>query len=328
MDGVVECGKCGVIMAKAMNSRPRFSATSSSPPVAEPAAPVSVDQAEAGPKPASLAAITVALAAVALAAWWLNFPSSSSVSSDAYINLRHQFALSAPREWLQLTPENFKQVIEEYKDRFPKELMQFIDKPQFEVSFIKIPSRSEEFSPSINVVVMPLKQNLPPLTESRKDEAVKMIGAEMERYVRDYSMESSSIVTVDELASLQITGNVPLKIVLQPAVPIKSEKRAFGMHHVVGHTEEVSTTYELRMLQTMVPGKKRGYVITYTGEAGSFSEVAPVFDGVTKSFRVLERPPRFGSVVTGALNGGLIGAGIYLFYVFIGRLMLALSKQS
>jgi hypothetical protein len=40
-----------------------------------------------------------------------------------------------------------------------------------------------------------------------------------------------------------------------------------------------------------------------------------------ETFRLLERPPRFGGIVMGALNGGLFGAGLYLGGLVIGRLV-------
>jgi hypothetical protein len=280
-----------------------------------------------GAKPAPLIVIGLLLIIVAAAAWWLNSPSPTDLLPDAYVNIKHRFALAPPREWLQLTPENFKQIIEEYKDRFPKELQAMIAKPGFEVSFIRIPGTPDEFAPSFNVVVMPLKQNLPPLTGSEKDDAARTITTEFKKHIKDYTMESSSIVEVDGLASLQITGTAPLTVVLEPSKPVMSEKGAFGLQHVIGHTQEVSKTFLLKTHQVLVPGRKRAYVISFTAEEGGFAEVAPVFRSVTESFRVMERPPRFGPIIMGSLNGGLIGAGLYLFYVFIGRVIIALSSR-
>jgi hypothetical protein len=261
-------------------------------------------------------------------AWWLNYPRSGDVPDGAYVNMKHRFALSAPPDWLLITPGNFKQIMAEYKDRFPRDLQTIVANPGFEVSFVRIPATAEEFAPSLNVVVMPLKQNLPPLTESDKGEAVKAITMEMGKHLRDYTMESSSIVPVDGLASLQITGTASLAMVLEPSRPVMSEKGAFGLQHVVGHTQEVSKTFILKAHQVFVPGRKRGYVISFTAEAAGFPDVAPVFQSVTRSFRVMERPPRFGPVMMGALNGGLIGAGLYLLYVFSGRVIIALSSRS
>lgn len=322
-DGTVECAKCGVIMAKVLKT-PLHQAAISPTPTPAPDVYSEPDPAQ---KPAPLIAVFPAFIVVVVAAWWLNFPSSSPLPIDAYVNLKHQFALSAPREWLQLTPENYQQMMEEYKDRFPREMRPFIEKPGFEVSFVKIPSAPGEFSPSINVVVMAMKGDLPPLTEPEKEDAVKMLVPEMEKYIKDYALESASIVDVDGLASLRIVGNAPMTVVLQPSTPVMSEKGAFGWQHVVGHTQEVSKTFDLHAVQTLVPGKKRGYIISYTGESGSFSDAAPVFDEVTASFRVMERPPRFGPVVSGAMNGGLIGAGLYLFYILVGRVIMLFTKK-
>ncbi|MEK6744152.1 MAG: hypothetical protein AABZ15_11095 [Nitrospirota bacterium] len=314
-------------MAKAMRAASRPAPPA--PPAAAPLSTATTPSPEAEPekRPAPLALIGLLLIVAAAAAWWLNFPSSSGLFPDSYVNSRHQFALTPPREWLQLTPENFKQLIEEYKDRFPKELRSLITKPGFEVSFVRIPASPEEFTPSLNIVVIPMKQNLPPLTGADKDEAVKSITTELKKHIKDYTMESSSIVEVDGLASLQIMGSAPLTVILEPSKPVMSEKGAFGLQHVVGHSQAVMRTFTLRSEQLMVPGRKRAYVISYTADEGGFAEVAPVFRSVTGSFRVMERPPRFGPVVMGALNGGIIGAGIYVFYIFVGRVMIALSNR-
>lgn len=326
-ESAVECGKCGIVIAKALKVR-------QSPSPAIPAAPraAASDQPVASPedakKPAPLILVALLLLATGVAAWWLNFPASNALPDGSYVNLKHQFALSAPAEWLQLTPENFKQIMEEYKDRFPRQFGELIGKPGFEVGFVRIAGSATDFSPSFNVVVMPLKGNLPPLTESEKDKAAETIVGEMKQSIDDYSMESASIVSVDGLASLQIVGSAPLTVVLQKSEPIMSEPGAFGWKHVVGQTEEVKKTFTLKAHQVLVPGKKRGYIISYTGEAGTFADVAPVFNSVTESFRVLERPPRFGPILMGALNGGLLGGCGYFAFIFIGRLFLLFAKQA
>ena len=326
-DGTVECGKCGVIMAKALRSPAR--PASPSPPAAAPLPGSPIPSSETGPekRPAPLVLIAFLLAAVIVMAWWLNYPRPGDVPDGAYVNMKHRFALSAPPDWLLITPGNFKQIMAEYKDRFPRDFQTIAANPGFEVSFVRMPATAEEFAPSLNVVVMPLKQNLPPLTESAQHEAAKVITTEMGKTPEDYTMESSSIVAVDGLASLQITGTASLAVVLEPSRPVMSEKGAFGLQHVAGHTQAVSKTFILKALQ-VVPGRKRGYVISFTAEASSFPDVAPVFQSVTRSFRVMERPPLFGPVMMGALNGGLLGAGLYLLYVFSGRVILALSSRS
>lgn len=339
-EAAVECGKCGVIIAKAMKARQQqpdpaqpptppaaqITKPTELPPTVSPATSLSQDADEK--KPAPLILLVPLLLAVVAAAWWLNFPRSNALPEGSYVNLKHQFALSAPAEWLQLTPENFKQIMEEYKDRFPAAMRNLISKPGFEVGFVRIEGSSADFSPSFNVVVMPLKSDLPPLTESEKARAVESIVGEMKKQIEDYAIESASIVTVDGLASLQLVGAAPMTMVLQKSEPILSEKGAFGMSHVVGHTEELKKTFMLKAHQLLVPGKKRGYIISYTGEADAFANVAPVFSAVTESFRVMERPARFGPVLMGALNGGLIGAGGYLFYIFVGRLFMLFSKKA
>jgi hypothetical protein len=324
-DGAVECGKCGVIIAKAMRPSPHRPA-SAAPPAPLPSANEPEATASA-PGPATAALIGLALLALIGAAWWLNFPSASALPDGAYINQKHRFAFAPPAEWLQLTRENAKQVFEQHQDRFPPEIRSMVANPGFEVSYTRLAAEPSEFSPSLNVVVMELKEDLPPLTESDREKAARTIFGELARMLNTYQPGSSSLVDVDGIRSLQLTGTASLDVVLEPSQPIMSEKGAFGLSHVTGHTPEVRKTFELRSVQLFVPGKKRAYVISYTAEASAFGESAATFDLVTASFRVMDRPPRFGPVLRGALNGGLVGGGLYLFVQFIGKLVLVLGGR-
>lgn len=333
-DGAVECAKCGVIIAKAMrpaSPRPAAPARSAAPPAAPAAPPFPSSEPPAAPDPAATPAmvllIGLTLAAFIAAAWWLNAPSPSPLPEGAYINQKHRFAFAPPPEWLQLTKENAKQVFEQYKDRFPPELRSLVSNPSFEVSYLRLAGTAAEFSPSLNVVVMEMKQNLPPLTESEKEEAAQKIFSELAKANMNYRPESSAIVEVDGIRSLQLIGTASIEFVVEPSQPILSGPGAFGMTRVTGHTQEVRKTFELRSVQLLVPGKKRAYIISYTGENAAFADVAATFDIVTGSFRVMERPPRFGSITMGALNGGLLGGGIYLFIQFIGKLVIVFGGR-
>ncbi len=328
-DTAVECGTCGVIIAKALKARQQPAAMPSPPSSAPPPADGVADaRAEEGTHAAPLYLVVPLLIAILAAAWWLNFPLSGELTPNAYVNLKHQFALSAPPDWLQLTPENFKQLAAQYADRLPKQFAQVSANPGFEVGFVKLSDNQTDFAPSLNIVVMPFKKNLPTLTESERNLASESIVAEIKKRIAGYTVETTSIVTVDGLASLQIVGSAPMTLVLKPSEAIMSEPGAFGLIHAIGQTEAVTKTFTLKTNQILVPGKKRGYVITYTGDADTFDEVVPLFNGVTTSFRVIERPPRFGPIVMGALNGGLIGGGIYALYILIGKLFLLFAGKA
>src|SRR5512139_2887424 len=120
-DGLAECGKCGVVIAKAMRpAAPRPAASPSPSPAPAPMptgdpAPVPDDAAS----PGVVVLIGLLLLVFAGAAWWLNFPSIAPLPEGAYINEKHRFAFAPPAEWLQLTRENAKQIFEQHQDRLP-----------------------------------------------------------------------------------------------------------------------------------------------------------------------------------------------------------------
>jgi hypothetical protein len=320
-DGAIECGKCGVIIAKALKAQqspaaPRPAPTARQAPPPAPSLPKSSNDK----KNMSLTAIVSLLVVATVVFWWINFPLANKIPEGAYVNMKHQFALSAPRDWLQLTPENAKRIFEENKDRFTgsfgDSIRDSVSKPGVEVGFIKMPDTATEFSPSINVVVVPLQ--MPPLSESEKDKAADVLVKEMRKGLAGYAKESASLIKVDGLLSLEIVGTVPFTFVSQKSEPIMGVG-AYGRQQVVGYKPEVKKKFTMKLRQLFVPGKKRSYLITYTGEAASFAEVAPIFDSITESFRVLQRPPRFGRITRLTLDGGLFGLTLALTYLFIRR---------
>lgn len=317
-DGYPECQKCGVVFAKVLKSASLPSAIHAVPE--ENASPLPEDSQTEKP-PAPLYAVVLLILFIAGVGWWLHFPSGLSMPQNAYISSPKGFALSPPPEWVMITPQNYEKIMEQYKDLFPQKLRKHLLKPGFEVSFVKIPEGETEFTPSFNVVAVPFKGNLPALTESEKENAAKIISEEMSKHLDTYQLESSAIVKVDKLASLQITGTAALTLIFKPSSPIMSEPGAFGMRHVVGHTEKISKEFKLKTVQNFVPGHGKGYIISCTHDETAYPEVEPAFNAVMESFRVLDRPPRFGPVIMGAFNGGLIGAGGYLLWILLGRLV-------
>lgn len=318
-DGLAECQHCGVIFARI----PKPAQHSDTPGRAAEPVHDALPDSEIDPeekKPAPLAAIALAVALIAGALWWLNFPSGLPRNQATHVHQEKGFALTPPPDWLMLTASNYQDILKPYKDHFPKELRRFMAAANFEISFVKIPEKIGEFTPSLNVIAMPLKGPLPPLTEREKDKAVAVVSGEMSRLLDTYQLVSSRITEIDKLKSLEINSTASVKVVFSPASPIYSEPGAFGFRHVTGHTQEVSRTFEFKTLQTMVPGKRWAYIISCSFETADFSNAEAICKNVVSSFRVSERPPRFGSIAMGALNGGLIAAGLYLLYILSRRL--------
>lgn len=318
-DGLAECQHCGVIFARipAPGPGPDMAGHAAEPDDAAPPDPGLGEK-----KPASLAAIGVALALIVGALWWLNFPSGLPRTKATHVNQEKGFALTPPADWLMLTASNYQDILKPYQDHFPKELRRFMSAANFEISFIRIPEKIGDFTPSLNVIAMPLKSALPPLTAGEKDKAVGVVSGEMSRLLDTYQLSSSRITEVDKLKSLEISSTASVKVIVTPSTPIYSESGAFGFRHVTGHTREVARTFEFRTLQTLVPGKRWAYIISCSFENADFQNTESICKAVVNSFRVKDRPPRFGSIAMGTLNGGLIGAGLYLLYILARRLGL------
>lgn len=318
-DGLTECQRCGVIFAKI----PRTPAAGLGPARLHPTAADDDAPAIEDPatdRPAPLAAIAVALTVLVAALWWLNFPRGGSLGDAAQVDAEKGYAFRPPADWLVLTPSNYEQMLKPYQNRFPKELRRFIDKARFDISFWRMPEREGDFAPSINLIAMPLKGQLPPLNENEKDKAAEAISGQMSKLIDTYRLQNSRIVEVDGLKALQLSSTASLRVIVKPAEAIYSEPGAFGLRQAIGRTEEESRQFDMKSVQTFVPGKHFGYLLSCNFEAADPHDSEATCRRVVDSFRVTDRPPRFGRIAMGALNGGLIAAAGFLAWLLLRRL--------
>lgn len=273
-------------------------------------------------KPAPLPLVLLALAVLVGIGWWLNFPQAEPVLDGSHTDQKNSFAVKAPPDWLLVTPDNYQAIMQQYRDKIPREVSAMFGKgaPGFAVSFLRIPANEKDFSPNFNVVVVDTKgKNLPALTESEKSKAAAVVSGEISRHIRGYKMNEATITEVDGIDSLQIVGGAEITVTTKPSEPIVVQG-PYGRRQFVGRTEAETETYRMRVLQTMVPGSKKAYVVSFMYDDLKTPEMDSVHRQILESFRVLERPPRFGGIFMGALNGGLIGAGIYLLGFCAARL--------
>lgn len=307
------CAGCGIIYAKYDPARNSI-----------PEAPLPPPAKESGAGPLGITIITLLVVVIAATLWWLNFPQSGALPVGAIVNQKSHFAYSAPTDWLTITPQNYDKVMAELKDHFPADLRGLMSNrhPGFVASHLKNPEGFDGFSPNFNIIVVDTKgKNFPALTESEKEKATKIISAELSRQLKGYKLLESNLVEVDGITSLQLVGQSELSLITKPAQPIQSVSR-YGFKTFQGYTPEERKSYNLKIIQTMIPGKGRGYILSSTFDAADGSQGDELNRKTLESFRVLERPPRFGSILMGALNGGLLAAGGYLLWFLFGRLML------
>ena len=325
-EGWLSCQKCHIIFSRWKGEAAPVSApplagqtvSSHSPPAAasepsrtptlfgdrppeppHPSGPISAPAAVA-PRPAGWWVYLVLLLLFAAGLWWLTHPQGFAVIPGSFMDAQKQFAIHAPDGWLTLTRENFDAIVRQYGSQFPSQFTQALSASNVAVSFVRI-GPPNEFAPSLNVVL--IKQALPPINEKSKLEAATAIADGYRSALAEYEQESVQIMEVDKLRSLEIISTA--------ASPFRLPTGG-----------EDSTLY-LRYRQVLVPGKNRGFILTFTDTMDADDESEADFQGVLDSFRVLKRPARFGSIVYGGLFGGLLGGLLYA----LGGLLRALGGR-
>jgi len=306
-----QCQKCRYIF-------PRQSANSST----SANSPVSLPSAESKPSLSAFFGALTGLIALSAAFWWLHTPEGLPLADDSYTNEKHHFAMSVPNGWMILTPDNYQEMFQKLGDKLPKSLQDGLSQRRIEAGFIKI-LQEPEFSPSMNVVVMDTE--VPELDESQMEEASRVLSAQFRRVLDSYKLEKTELVTVDELTSMHFSSRAGLRLKVADSQTSYVQTLPSGRTRTVG-TPEHWRTFDLKMTQTLVPGKKRAYIITCTSEAQQYEEYKRTFEKSIGSFRVVQRPARFGPIVMGGLQGGMLASIAYFLY-FVIVSMIAFIKR-
>jgi hypothetical protein len=252
-----------------------------------------------------------------MALWWLNSTEGLPQLDGSYENSANRFAMLAPSDWTVLTSDNYQELFDKLGDRFPRMLREGLAARKTEVGFMKI-LENAEFSPSVNVVVM--KTEMPELDEEQLAEGAKVLSEGFRHVLDNYKMERSELITVDELTSAQFTSRGSLKLRVDVTAPAENDGFSVG-----GRSEW--KPFDLQFVQTLVPGKGRAYIITSSALVDQYPEYKKNFDGIVESFRVLQRPSRFGAIVMGALNGGLASALAYLLFTVLMQIVGLFKKE-
>jgi hypothetical protein len=247
-----------------------------------------------GVKPQGAWIYLVLLALFAGALWWLLSPRGLAVAPGSYRDLQERFALRPPADWVALTRENLAAITSQYAGQLPESIVQGLKGPGMVVSFVRL-SPLAPFSPSVNVVVA--EGTMPALNEKSKQEASRALGEGFRSMFADFRMERLDIVEVDKLRSLEMVSTMTFPL------------RLPGQREV--------TRFRLRMHQLLVPGGKHAYILTYTDLADAGDDSERTYQQVSRSFRALQRPPRFAPIPQNALLWGLIGGLLALTFSLI-----------
>jgi hypothetical protein len=253
---------------------------------------------------------------------WLWSPEGLPVPDNSYINKKHAFAMTSPAGWVELSPDNYEEAFARLGDKLPKSLKDGLSNRRIEVGFVKLLDEPN-FSPNINVVV--LNTEVPELDEKQLAEGAQVLTGEYKKVLESFKLEKSELVTVDELTSAQFSSSGALKLKTAEAKG-SGEETAPGWNTFKEDVPAQWRTFNLKLSQTLVPGKKRAYIITCTSEASQHQEYRRSFDDAIESFRVLERPSRFGPIVMGGVQGGLVSALAYLLYFLITSLIAIIRR--
>lgn len=303
-----QCQKCRFIFPPSPANRPkRVTRTATG----------SASGAFAHPAVVILGAFSVSVLLV-LALWWLNSPEGLPPVDGSYENSANRFSMLAPSGWTVLTSENYRELFDKLGDRFPKMLRESFAARTTEVGFMKI-LEDADFSPSVNVVIM--KTEIPELDQEQLEEGAKMLSEGFRKMLDNYKMERSELVTVDELTSAQFTHRGSLKLRVENPSPAGTSRYSRGS----GSSEWKS--FDLQFVQTLIPGKGRGYIVTSSALVDQYPEYKRSFERILDSFRVLQRPSRFGGITMGALNGGLASALAYLLFSVLMQIIGLFRKE-
>ena len=322
----MKCPKCGNeqpdVFSQCQKCRHIFHVTErtagpASNPLMSPLVPVM-----SGPSIPALIGATIGAILLAAALWWLWTPEGLPVPENSYVNEKHHFAIMPPAGWVALSPENYQEMLKQLGSRLPKSLQDGLSSRRIEVGFVKLLDEPN-FSPSINVVVM--QTEIPELDEKQLAEGAEVLTGEFRKVMDSYKLEKSELIIVDELTSAQFSSKGTLKLKV-------AEARGSIKESIPGwptYTEESPAqwaSFDLKISQTLVPGKKRGYIITCTSDTKTNQEYKRSFDDTIDSFRVLERPSRFGPILMGGIQGGLLASLVYLLYFVVTALTAIIRR--
>src|SRR5262249_29971104 len=158
-------------------------------------------------------------------------------------------------------------------------------------------------TPVVNVVAM--KGRPAPLDTRAVDEAAQTLHRRFRAILPDFNMKPPELTTVDGMKSARLEGAGTLRTKLSGAV-VRSATWDPSLRTYRHDVQEARFREDkIRFIQYLVPGGEHGYVVTFTlPGAAAEGEMDDEVKRILGTFRVLDRPPRFGYAVRGAAIGG------------------------
>ncbi|MFH0991921.1 MAG: zinc ribbon domain-containing protein [bacterium] len=311
-DDALKCQRCGIIF-----TRPGAPRIPVKPTAKIPAKPLIVTtvlpnmQLSSRPSLLTMLGVLFTILIIVGILWWLYNTEGLPVLGGSYIS-DTGFALYPPYEWAMLTKDNYLAFFESEGNKFPEQLRPYIANNKIEVGFIKLLDE-KTFSPSVNVTLTEI--NMPVLDEEAKDEAVKVISEEFSKVVDNYELLKAELLEIDKTTSLRLLSRATVDIkVKEGQTEYFTTPR--GKKRVTGRSPDQWSSYTLKFEQTFIRAKNKAFIVTCTALESQYQEYKPKFDNILSSFRVIDRPPRFGIIMMGAIQGGL--------YMMLASLLLYL----
>lgn len=319
-DGSPECASCGVIFAKLRGVATDVTAAPDTTPADDVAfAEHARDAGESGPAWWSGAALLLVLGAL----WWLNSPSGGKIEQGHQIVDGKGFAYKPPKDWMALSNANFDQIMKPMRGKIPPGLRGFFDRKSFDTMYVRLPDKEGEFAPVFTVTAKPFKGAIPELTEAEKDKATAVLRQSFGGLSDDFKIERSEIRGIDGIKSLQVALALVIRIPASFAQAMTEQGTADSDAGALTAPPVGDAEIRLRASMTVTPGRHHGIVFTCMHSEEDPYGAEAVCRQTLESIRVTDRPPRFGGVTMGALNGGLIAAALGLMALMLRRTLSA-----
>ena len=294
-DGPPECGKCGLIFARWVERR--SSATLRPRPSPRPGP--SPDEPEgAKVSPLGLLLGCTGVLFLGLATWHVWSGGGLPVDREAYRDDAAGFAIVLPYGWSLLTPGNAAAVLEKSRGRYPEAVEQAFHDART-VAAMFYPEEPGDTAPW--AIVTAVEGIPPPLVGKDGATLATVAGAALSARFEGYRLREGTVERVDRLPALRVSGGDTVHFLKSPSQEIFGELPGGG-RYPIGRTVDVWDDFDRSLDHWLIPGGNRSFVLAFGGPETSRALNAKTVERIVDSFRVLNRPPRYGQAMTPALR--------------------------